>query len=248
MGQFEFWNMCNLYGRKISLILVFAIIGISFGFSQKGASKNYNYLNYQQKPYYFGITLAGNYSSFRVNHSDDFILNDSISVNYGQGNMGATFQLISNLKIGYYFDFRILAGFSLSERSLEYYRPGETEPYDIKNLEFVYVDIPMLIRYKSSPFRDKRLFVVAGAKYTYDVNRATRSTNEINVLTVSPHDFSAEIGIGLQMFFPYFIFSPEFKVSQGIGNIIHYNSISNEATVIDRLLSRTFTISFHFEG
>lgn len=216
--------------------------------AQRGSAKNYNYLDYQQKPYYFGITLASNYSTFKVDHSESFILNDGISVNYGQGNLGLTFQGIANLKIGDYFDFRMLAGFSLSERSLNYYRPGESTPYDIKKIEFVYVDVPMLIRYKSSPYKDKRVFVTGGVKYTYDVNGFSKARQAENIVTISPHDFSLELGAGVQMFFPFFIFSPEVKISQGIGNILHYNKGLNEANVIDRLLSRTFTLSLHFEG
>jgi hypothetical protein len=52
----------------------------------------------------------------------------------------------------------------------------------------------------------------------------------------------------MQFFFPFFIFSPELKISQGIGNTLIYNPALQESTVLEKLLSRTFTISLHFEG
>ncbi|MCB0555418.1 MAG: PorT family protein, partial [Phaeodactylibacter sp.] len=68
------------------------------------------------------------------------------------------------------------------------------------------------------------------------------------LVKISPNDFSLEYGAGIQFFFPFFIFSPEFKVSQGIGNTLIYNENLEESTVLEKLLSRTFTFSLHFEG
>lgn len=228
----------------VCLLLLFSFAAAG----QTGSGKSYNYFDFKKKPVYYGISLGLNNSSFIVNHSKSFILNDSISLNQPISKPGLTFQGIFNLKLGEYFDFRVLAGFSLSERSLEYYKPGDNNPYFTEKIEFVYADIPFLIRYKSAPYRDKRAFVVAGIKYSYDVNGFSRSERAEDFITVVPHDFSLDVGAGMQFFFPYFILSPEIKMSQGIGNILSFNNELNESRVIDTLLSRTFTLSFHFEG
>ena len=52
----------------------------------------------------------------------------------------------------------------------------------------------------------------------------------------------------MQFFFPYFILSPELKFSYGLGNILLFDESLEEASVIDKILSRGFTLSFHFEG
>jgi hypothetical protein len=95
-----------------------------------------------------------------------------------------------------------------------------------------------------------RVFVLAGAKYTYDVasNAGIRPEQANRILRISPHDYSVEVGAGCQFFFPFFIFSPEVKYSQGIGNILIYNSKLAQSTVLEKIYSRTFTISLHFEG
>jgi hypothetical protein len=108
----------------------------------------------------------------------------------------------------------------------------------------------MLLRFKSAPYKDKRMFVVAGLKYSYDVasNSRVRKELEDNIFKISPHDFQFEVGAGMQFFFPFFIFSPEIKYSQGLGNIHIYNGLKEESRVIDKILSRALSISFHFEG
>ena len=245
MGKFKHGNLRGIH--RYQIVLALCLFSLSL-FSLAGSTKSYNYLEFKKKPVYYGIALGLNQSSFIINHSKSFILNDSISINNPIAKTGFTFQGIFNLKLGEYFDFRVLAGFSLSERALEYYRPGDPTPFFTEKIEFVYADIPILVRYKSAPFRDKRAFVVAGMKYSYDVNGFSRSLGADDFVTVAPHDFSLEIGAGMQFFFPFFILSPEIKMSQGIGNVLRFNNTLNESRVIDSLLTRTFTLSFHFEG
>jgi hypothetical protein len=90
--------------------------------------------------------------------------------------------------------------------------------------------------------------VIAGVKYSFDVASDSRSKQAETLVRISPSDFQLEYGAGLQFFFPFFIFSPELKISQGIGNTLIYNPALQESTVLEKLLSRTFTISLHFEG
>lgn len=93
-----------------------------------------------------------------------------------------------------------------------------------------------------------RLFVVAGVKYAFDVASDSRARNSENLVRIAPTDFSLEYGAGIQFYLPYFIFSPEIKFSHGIGNVLLYNRSLQESTVLEKLLSRGFTLSFHFEG
>jgi len=92
------------------------------------------------------------------------------------------------------------------------------------------------------------MFAVSGVKYTYDVNNNSRARNNQSLIKISPHDFQFEIGAGMQFFFPFFIFSPELKVSTGIGNVLLYDSSLSESKVLEKVLTHAFTISFHFEG
>jgi hypothetical protein len=210
---------------------------------------NYNFREFQAKPYYFGLTFGYNHSNFQLLHSNRFILNDSFNISEGLGGSGLNVSIIGNLKLGEYFDFRFLPGFSFVGRKL-YYVNAVDQLEQIKAIESVLVQIPFQVRFKSDPFHDMRIFVLAGAKYTFDVasNAQIRQEQANRIIRISPHDYSLEIGAGCQFFLPFFIFSPEIKYSQGIGNILIYNSKLAQSTVLEKILSRTFTISLHFEG
>lgn len=239
-------NMFNLYRSKIVLA------GLFFLFSQSIEAQNvtdsYNFRDFQQKPYYFGITLAYNQSSFRPFRSKDFLVSDSIRTVQSAKGPGFNLGIVTNLKIGDYFDFRFLPTLSFAERTLEYNKESRVTPFSQRKVESVFVELPFHARYKSAVYKDIRLFVIAGVKYSFDVASDSRSRQADSLVKISPTDFAVEYGAGIQFFFPYFIFSPEFKISQGIGNTLIYDANLEESTVLEKVLSRTFTLSFHFEG
>lgn len=227
--------------------MAFMLLGLSQAWSQRPKG-NFNYLDFQNKPYYFGITLGYNQSSFRVYNSDDFILNDSIRVLNAVNGPGLNLGIITNLKIGEYFDFRFIPSFSFAERNLQYTSTQEDRMDEIRTIESVFLEMPFILRYKSAPFNDIRIYALTGFKYTFDVASNSRTRQAESLVKISPTDYALEFGVGIQMFFPYFIFSPEIKISQGISNSLIYDDNLLQSRVIDQILSRTFTLSFHFEG
>ena len=225
-------------------LLCFSVPSVS---GQSYNNNSYNFRDFQTKPYYFGITLAYNGASYKVRQSSDFILNDSISVVESVRGPGFNLGIVTNLKIGDYFDIRFLPTLSFTDRNINYSRTTDTPSYS-RSIESVFVEMPFHVRYKSEPYNDMRLFVITGVKYSFDVASDSRANQAEDLVKIAPTDFSFEIGAGAQFFFPYFIFSPEIKFSHGLGNILLYDDRLDEANVLDQILSRTLTISLHFEG
>ncbi|NRB65206.1 MAG: outer membrane beta-barrel protein [Saprospiraceae bacterium] len=239
-------NMFVVPGKEI-ILLVFAILLATASLQAQQFRGNYNFLEFQQKPYYFGITLGYNASTFRPFQSRDFLRSDSIQVVEGLSGPGFNLGIVTNLKIGDYFDFRFLPTLSFAERNLTYDRRSQLFT-STRTISSVFVELPIHLRYKSAPFKDKRVFVITGLKYAFDVASDSRTKQAESLVKISPNDFAFEYGAGVQFFFPFFIFSPEFKVSHGIGNSLIYNNNLEESTILEKVLSRTFTISLHFEG
>ncbi len=239
--------MRHLYGIQVLIVLI--ILGLPRTGSAQYNRGNQNFRAFQAKAYYFGLTFGYNQSNFQVAQSQRFILNDSFNITEGMGGPGLNVSMVANMKLGEYFDFRFLPGFSFVGRKF-YYLSANDEIEQTRNIESVLIQAPFQVRFKSEPFHDMRAFVLLGAKYTYDVasNARIRKEQANRIVRISPHDFAVEVGAGCQFFFPFFIFSPELKYSQGIGNILIYNRNLAQSTVLEKVLSRTFTISLHFEG
>jgi len=213
--------------------------------AQKGS---FNYDNkFSKKPYYFGITLGFNMSQYRLEKHQNLIGNDSVrAVNaiYGPGfNLG----IVANVKLGKFFDFRfLLPTLSFADRRLVYQMTNNTVIE--KKIESVFLEFPIHFRYKSKPYKDFRVFVVAGAKYTVDLASNSRSRKAEDLLKLNQHDVAIEFGVGFQVFFPYFILSPEIKFSYGVYDIHARDEQLSFSSVLDQMFSRGFAISLHFEG
>ncbi len=233
--------------RPIAHLITLALLCVSVAGTAQTARGNYNFLDFQQKPYYFGITLGYNTSDYKIARSRNFIQNDTIQLVQSVTGPGFNLGIVTNLKLGRYFDLRFLPTLSFAERRIEYGATSNKVPY-ARRIESVFVEMPFHMRYKSEPYRDMRMFVIAGVKYSFDVASDSRARQAENLVKVAPTDFAVEIGGGVQFFFPFFIFSPEIKFSHGLGNILIFDPSLPEASVLEKVLSRTFTLSLHFEG
>ncbi len=240
-------NSGRLFHLRWVQVIVVLVLAVGSLQAQKYRG-NPNFLDFNQKPYYFGITLGINSSNFKPFRSKQFLMSDSIQTVESVTGPGFNLGIVTNLKMGDYFDFRFLPTLSFAERNINYDKASRFRDFSRRTVESVFVEMPFQVRYKSAPFHDKRVFVIAGVKYSFDVASDSRSKQAETLVRISPSDFQLEYGAGLQFFFPFFIFSPELKISQGIGNTLIYNPALQESTVLEKLLSRTFTISLHFEG
>lgn len=215
--------------------------------SQHG-KHNINFDGLNRKNHYYGLTIGYNYSSFKIEHSRRLLPEGAFRLNESVGLSGLTLSMITNFKMGDYFDFRILPSIAISNRTLRYTATGSKIPTD-QRIESVFGEVPILLRFTSEPYKDKRIFLLSGIKYSYDFSSNARiDKRKFDLVKISPHDFQLEIGAGLQFYMPFFIFTPEIKYSHGLGNLLIYDSRLIESTVIDKLFSKTLTISFHFEG
>lgn len=233
--------------RRLQVVLILAF-SPGFLLAQKYNNANVNYNNFKARQYYFGITLGYNSSNYKILQSESFLTREDISRVSSVTGGGVNVGLVTNLKIGEYFDVRLLPTLSFASRQLNYSLASDEVRVFDRKMEPVFVEAPLQFRYKSDTYQDMKMYVLGGVKYIFDVSSESRTKREMNLVKIAPSDFAFEIGVGAQFYFPYFIFSPELKFSQGISNTLIYNSNIIQSTVLDRVLSRTFTLSFHFEG
>ena len=142
--------------------------------AQAGGKGNYNYFEFQQKPYYFGITLGLNNSSFTPFRSREFIFSDSIQAVSSIKGPGFNLGIVTNLKIGEYFDFRFLPTLSFGERKLLYDKSNRQSEPSQRTVESVFVEMPFHFRYKSAPL--PRQAALCASRRQVQLRRSQRLT------------------------------------------------------------------------
>ena len=240
--------ICSRQVKVLALSLIFILFAITMH-AQRGYNRgsNPNFNKFQQKPFYYGIALGYNSAFFNVSRSRSFIGNPDYDVVESINGPGFGVGVIGNLKIGRFFDLRTVVNFAIMSRTMTY-QQANSMTLDKQRLSSSIIEVPFLLRFKSAPYKDKRVFVLTGFKYAYDASNNANTDTEDFQLNISPHDFQFEVGAGVQFFLPFFILSPELKFSQGLGNILIYDQTTDKSRIIDRILSRSISFTLNFEG
>src|SRR5690606_25275841 len=109
-----------IFGKKAIIASFLCFFSLALWSQQQPGRGNYNFMNKQGKPYYFGLTLAFHSSDYNIFRSKNFNQQEQILSVESVTGPGYNVNVVSNLKIGRYFDFRLLPGFSFTERNISY--------------------------------------------------------------------------------------------------------------------------------
>ncbi|MEI8278407.1 MAG: porin family protein [Bacteroidota bacterium] len=206
-----------------------------------------NMADHDEKMYYFGISFGLNYSTYRIQYSNSFATTDTFKRIQPRWSPGFNLGLMGNLRLNKYFDLRFVPSLSFAEKKLDFNAPL-SDSMESRSIESVYMHLPLQIKFKSDRIGNFRFYTMGGVKLDYDMASNARSRRGDEFLKVTPVDYGYELGIGLEFFNSNFIFSPEIKLSQGLGNQLYRDVGLPLTNAIDQLHTRMIVISIHLEG
>jgi len=163
--------------------------------------------------------------------------------------VGFNINIISNIRLAKYLDFRFLPGLVFGQRELHYkhLHKGEIWRHTMM-IESTFIDLPIQFKYKAARISNWRPFITAGASARIDMASQKKiKPEEYPKIRLRRFDAYYEIGAGVDFFLEYFMFGVELKASWGILNDVVYDG-SQYASYFKRLNSRMLLICFNFEG
>jgi hypothetical protein len=249
MATAYLWYLRTLHHGKMSMVhsmkkLLF--VTLIFLLCQ-GAKAQFNFNEMGKKTIYFGIALGVNVADFKIIHAPLQAQNDSVK--YLRTAIGPGFNLgiIGNYQFHKYFDLRFIPTLSFSDKTINY-QVVNTNVLASKDLSSIYLDFPVQLRFKSQPIKDFRVYVITGGRYDYDLASNVKARKASDIIKLQKNDLAVEAGVGFMIYFPYFIMSPEFKVSRGVINVLYPTPGLIYSRTLQALYSRTFTFTLNLEG
>lgn len=247
--------MLYLHGTKkiVFTILVFLLL-LNNVFAQFSQSQlEINLPDHDSKPYYFGITIAGNSTRFHSHFHPQFLLNDSVLVAEPNNTGGASLGLSGTLRLSNRFQFRFNPQLFFIDRSirykLSYPDPASFNETEVtKKVESVIMSFPVHVKFQSDRIGNFRLYTLAGIKGDIDMASNARAKRAEELVKIEKNDWGPEFGVGFNFYFPTFIFSPEIKISNGVRNVHARDENLRFSSVIDRIQTRMIVFSIHLEG
>ena len=240
---------------KLLLIIFFLIFIFRGVFAQD--TKPPNIPKYDYDPLHFGFTLGINTMDFIIRHADNFQSLDTVLSVNNERKIGFNIAMVSNFRLGRYFDVRFLPGLAFGQRNLVYRRDSANifngavdesrNPTHIMKIESTFLQFPLHIKYKAKRVNNYRPYVIAGVNYCFDLEAQKKIKEEERPkIRLKRNDIYCELGFGIDYYFPFFKLSSELKLSVGLLDVIKPDKREYTAA-IDRLNSKMISILFHFE-
>lgn len=236
-----------------SLRLFFVLL-VFVCFSSPARSQIGNLMSFDDRLLHYGIQIGYTQSKFDLDLAgDDAIRQDALGV-LSFYTAGFHISVIGDMRLGHYFNLRFLPGITIINRDLNY--SWETAFYESHPLieqkravESVYGDLPIELKFRSWRWNNFRPYVTVGASYGFDFAslRKNKNNNNESIIRLNSHDFRYTAGVGVDVFLRYVKFAIEMKMAFGLADLlVPDNEIYTLS--IDKMKSRTFLLSFTFEG
>jgi hypothetical protein len=208
--------------------------------------------DHDSKPYYFGITLGANVSSFHIEHHPRFLQYDSVYTVNPEYTAGFELGLLATARLSNRFEVRFNPMLLFTDRGLTY-KLKYTDLFEqsdsvTKKIESVITTFPLQIKFFSDRIGNFRVYMLAGVKADIDLASNARAKRAEELVKIQKYDYGIEAGIGFNFYFPSFILSPEIKFSNGLKNIHSRDENLKYSNVLDRITSRMIVFCIHLEG
>ncbi len=242
--------------RKTVLLIFISCLLYNNIYSQRD-EKLKNLLKYDQKLLHFGFTVGLGTADFYIRNSDNFFDVSQIGEIYSIENkqsMGFHLGPVSNLRLGKYFDLRLLFNLTFSERTMEYVVLTDTteqgsfvfKDYEMQ-LSSTFAEFPLLLKFKSKRINNYRFYVIGGMNFKLDLaSKKKIPESELPKIRLKRYDLSYEIGFGMDLYTPYVKIAPEIKFGAGLFNMISPDN-TQYTGAMKYMKSKMFMISLHFE-
>ncbi|GAB5418101.1 MAG: hypothetical protein Crog4KO_31810 [Crocinitomicaceae bacterium] len=244
----QFTANTNL-SKAMRLLLVCLLIS-SYSFGQREKPKNYR--RFDEKLLHFGFMLGGNTSDFtlfrELNAFDQYGLTSLTNQSAPGGQLG----IVMTMKVGTpVVRLRFIPTLSFQERILNYtFMPNDsTSIMNQERISSTNLDFPLMWQFRTLRVNNFASYFLVGGQYSLDLQSQQDASQNFTdpFIKLNRHDFSAQLGVGVEFFAPYFKFGMEVKYQHGFRNA-HIKDSAVIAQPIDRLYNKVWWFSLIFEG
>jgi hypothetical protein len=228
-----------------------------------------NLPKYDYVPYHFGFTIGLNQMLFTIKPAPDMttrmyyeiknelgeLLADSAKMMAvsSKPTFGFNIGIVGDKRLGRYFNLRFVPALTFGERYLNYtvkgWQGGEEKIVDVqKNIGSVFIDFPLLVKYKSKRYNNMLGYLEGGMKYSMDIASNAKKKDQTGqvIVKLKKNDVYAVMGVGFDFYNPWFKLGVQLKMSYGLMDVLKRDDTFLTQS-IDKLSSKVFEIGLTFE-
>ena len=201
------------------------------------------------RPMHFGITVGMNLQDI------EFETNAPVVGDADRWNTGFSVGVLSDMRLSNHLNLRIVPTMHFGAKHLTFLKTDEldshgnprTETQDLKN---TYLAVPINLKFSAQRWNNIRPYMMAGVSGMVNL---TNKSQEI--VQLKRTDLMLEVGLGCDLYLPFFKLAPELKFCYGLGDRIdksHVADIKDDykktyANSIKSGHTKMIVLTFYFE-
>lgn len=215
--------------KNIFIVFTLIVLSINQLNAQKKDIVEYKQ-NWDKQTVFWGYYLGLNMKTYRVTYNNfDPVGNGEYLIDVDPS-LGFDIGLIGNLRLHKNISLRLEPGLSSNTKKLTYTYINDGNASDsIRNVNSTYLRIPLLLKFNTDRYNNLRPYAIGGFSYDYNFssNEDNPADNEtgggIDSFRMKKSNFMYEIGVGVDFYLPYFVFSPSIRGVFAINNELVYD-------------------------
>ncbi|MBK5209611.1 MAG: PorT family protein [Flavobacteriaceae bacterium] len=230
--------------RKVFVVIFLIIFSINNLKAQKRDIVQYRQ-NWDKQQVFWGYFLGLNMKDYKISYkTNNAFIVSTPSIGFEVG-------LIGDLRLHKNISLRLEPGLSSNSKELAFTHIEGSQD-SIRDVNSTYLRIPLLLKFNANRLDNMRPYVIGGVSYDYNFssNQDNPDDNYSGEFRTKKNNFSYELGIGVDLYLPYFIFSPSVRGVFAINNeLVRDNDThpnSQYTSAVDYFGTRGVFIKFAF--
>ena len=212
--------------------------------------------NFDKKKLSFAYYLGVNKKGFKIQYNDAIPALKNINLVTVEESYGFNIGLVVDYKLHNNINLRFEPGLSSNTKTLTYNFPGNSPPNTdaarLRKVPGTYLRMPLLLKFSTNRLDNMKAFVIGGASYDFNFssNQKNSKDNSDGQFRMKQNNFMYELGIGVDLYLPYFKFSPSIRGVFAMNNEIvpdNNGAASVWTGPIDYFGTRGIFINFTFQ-
>lgn len=201
------------------------------------------------RPMHFGIAVGMNLQDIEF-ETEAPIVSDA-----DRWNTGFSVGVLADMRLSNTLNLRIVPTMHFGAKHLTLHKLDETDTYgnprtETQDLKNTYLSVPVDLKFSAQRWNNIRPYMLAG------VNGMVNLTNKSQeIVQLQRTDLMLEVGLGCDLYLPFFKLAPELKFCYGLGNRIdksHVADIKDDykktyANSIKSGHTKMIVLTFYFE-
>lgn len=229
------------------LLLVYVASLASFGvMAQTERVKNQPYADL--KWFHLGFHVGIHSQDLLLTHTGATANGETWFAEIPSYSPGFSVGVVGDLYLNPYFNLRLTPSIHFGDKKFKFREQVTGEEFTT-NVRSNYLNFPLDVKYTALRLNNYRPYLIGGVYGSFDIGR-----KKGNPILLKNTDFGIEVGVGCDIYLPYFKLCPELKFCFGLVNLLEKDrpdlvdpTVIKYTDALSKATSRMVILTFNFE-